>query len=463
MASPKRCHIAGAEQTPTAYSRPGLVYGRSTRIAGDTLGSVREDSQVEVVLFIVGLAIGVVIGWFVWDRIGSRKLNDDFARRLRHTDDQIKTQRRRADEAEAELEPLRTQLRQMKDERKDLQKQLEKLKGRFDKLKEEKNELDSSVAGVRKRADEADKLQAEVNEKQGERDAAMKEAEDLRLQLGTVDDLRERLTSAQDRLVEAERAKEDARLRAAEAQKVTERATVELEAAMDTISTLRDGAEGALDLQHELDGAKTTISGLESTIGQQSTELAALREQLAASSVVADDRGSTAVEPEDVIVAEPVEHVAIVTEEEIAEPPSEPPSEPSEPPSEPSEPSEPPSEPAEPASIGQPSEEPPVAAAVAEPVGDRDVAVEKMKEIASRTSGGREVAHDDLKKIHGVGPKIEKLLNGMGITSFLQVANFSPEDIETVTMALDAFPGRIERDDWVGSADQLYRDKYETD
>ena len=86
-----------------------------------------------------------------------------------------------------------------------------------------------------------------------------------------------------------------------------------------------------------------------------------------------------------------------------------------------------------------------------------------MKEIASRTSGGREVVRDDLKKIHGVGPKIEKLLNGMGIMSFLQVANFTPDDIETVTLALDAFPGRIERDDWVGSADQLYRDKYETD
>ena len=98
-----------------------------------------------------------------------------------------------------------------------------------------------------------------------------------------------------------------------------------------------------------------------------------------------------------------------------------------------------------------------------EPADDRDVAVERVKEIAARTSGGREVTNDDLKKIHGVGPKIEKLLKGMGITSFLQVANFTPEDIETVTRALDAFPGRIERDDWVGSADQLYREKYETD
>ena len=418
----------------------------------------REDWQVEVVLFIVGLVVGIAIGWFVWDRIGSKRLNDDFARRLRHTDDQINTQRRRADEAEAELEPLRVQLREVKDERKDLQKQLDKLKGRFDKLKDEKTELDASVAQIRKRAEEADRLTGELAERQRQLDAAVKQAEDLKLQLGTVDDLRDRLTSAQDRLVEAERAKEDARLRAAEAQKVTERATVELEAAMDTINTLRDGAEGALEIQHELDGAKSTIADLESTVDQQSQELAALREQLAASSVVTDERGSAAVEPEDVAVSEPepVEHVPIITDE---------PETASEEPAEGRAADEPvESDPG--ASEAAPVEEPalsPEPAPTPEPADDRDVAVEKVKEIAARTSGGREVMNDDLKKIHGVGPKIEKLLKNMGITSFLQVANFTPEDIETVTLALNAFPGRIERDDWVGSADELYREKYETD
>ncbi len=423
---------------------------------------------MEVVLFIVGLVVGIVIGWFVWDRIGSRRLNDDFARRLRNTDDQINTHRRRAEEAEAELEPLRVQLREVKDERKDLQKQHDKLKERFDRHKGEKNELDDSVAEIQKQADEAGRLSGELGDRQRQLDAALKEAEDLRLQLGTVDDLRNRLTSAQDRLVEAERAKEDARLRAAEAEKVTERATVELEAAMDTISTLREGAEGALDLQHQLDASQSTISGLEATIDQQSIELAALREQLAASSVVADDRGSTAIEPEDVAVTEPVEHVTIVTDE------------PDEPPSEGEATAEQDAGPVqEEAAEDAPavddgstaSEALPVAGTAPEPVTtteadaetDQEAAVEKVKEIAARTSGGREIANDDLKKIHGVGPKIEKLLNGMGITSFLQVANFTAEDIETVTLALDAFPGRIERDDWVGSADALYRDKYETD
>ena len=86
-----------------------------------------------------------------------------------------------------------------------------------------------------------------------------------------------------------------------------------------------------------------------------------------------------------------------------------------------------------------------------------------MSEIAARTAGGQEPADDDLKKIHGVGPKLEQTLKELGITSYLQVANLTPEDIETVTLALDAFPGRIERDDWVGSADALYREHYETE
>ena len=58
---------------------------------------------------------------------------------------------------------------------------------------------------------------------------------------------------------------------------------------------------------------------------------------------------------------------------------------------------------------------------------------------------------DDLKKISGVGPALEKKLHGLGITQFEQVANFTAEDIEKVDDAL-SFKGRIERDDWVGQA-----------
>ncbi len=90
-------------------------------------------------------------------------------------------------------------------------------------------------------------------------------------------------------------------------------------------------------------------------------------------------------------------------------------------------------------------------------------AVVAMEAIAARTAGEGPRADDDLKKIHGVGPKLEKLLKSMGITSFRQVARFEPADIAVVTAALDAFPGRIERDDWMSSAAEEHRAKYGED
>ena len=55
---------------------------------------------------------------------------------------------------------------------------------------------------------------------------------------------------------------------------------------------------------------------------------------------------------------------------------------------------------------------------------------------------------------------MEKVLNDKGVYLFHQVANFSPEDVAWVNDAIEAFPGRIERDDWVGQAQTLFREKY---
>jgi predicted flap endonuclease-1-like 5' DNA nuclease len=89
-----------------------------------------------------------------------------------------------------------------------------------------------------------------------------------------------------------------------------------------------------------------------------------------------------------------------------------------------------------------------------------DIAKERVAEIARRTAGGLTPPDDDLVRIHGVGPKIARLLNGMGITSFRQVARLTPEDVVVVNEALEVFPGRIERDDWMASARELHREVY---
>ena len=61
---------------------------------------------------------------------------------------------------------------------------------------------------------------------------------------------------------------------------------------------------------------------------------------------------------------------------------------------------------------------------------------------------------DDLKKIGGVGPALERKLNALGITRYDQIAAFSDEDVEKVDTALN-YKGRVTRDDWVGQAREL--------
>lgn len=58
---------------------------------------------------------------------------------------------------------------------------------------------------------------------------------------------------------------------------------------------------------------------------------------------------------------------------------------------------------------------------------------------------------DDLKKISGVGPVLEKKLNGLGIYHFSQIAGFSKQEIQQVDEVLN-FKGRIERDNWLDQA-----------
>ncbi|MEW7007926.1 50S ribosomal protein L21 [Lentilitoribacter sp. EG35] len=61
---------------------------------------------------------------------------------------------------------------------------------------------------------------------------------------------------------------------------------------------------------------------------------------------------------------------------------------------------------------------------------------------------------DDLKKISGVGPVLEKKLNALGVMTFAQVAAMSKDDIQKLDDAL-SFKGRIERDDWLSQAAEL--------
>lgn len=64
----------------------------------------------------------------------------------------------------------------------------------------------------------------------------------------------------------------------------------------------------------------------------------------------------------------------------------------------------------------------------------------------------RDGGADDLKKIKGIGPKLEKLCNTLGFYHFDQIASWSADEVAWVDTNLEGFKGRVTRDNWVEQA-----------
>ncbi|MCK0120872.1 NADH-quinone oxidoreductase subunit E [Loktanella sp. F6476L] len=73
---------------------------------------------------------------------------------------------------------------------------------------------------------------------------------------------------------------------------------------------------------------------------------------------------------------------------------------------------------------------------------------EKQPEVLTAARAG---GADDLKRISGVGPKLEGVLNDLGFYHFDQIAKWTSDEIQWVDNRLK-FKGRIIRDDWVSQA-----------
>lgn len=100
----------------------------------------------------------------------------------------------------------------------------------------------------------------------------------------------------------------------------------------------------------------------------------------------------------------------------------------------------------------------PKAKAVAKPAAAPKVKAkpEPKVEVAApapkpKKAGGKA---DDLKRIDGIGPKVEQVLKGRGISRFQDLAEMD----QTALVALDTelgLDGRVLRDDWAGQARRL--------
>ena len=89
------------------------------------------------------------------------------------------------------------------------------------------------------------------------------------------------------------------------------------------------------------------------------------------------------------------------------------------------------------------------AVAVAAAEAPRKAAPKKAKAEAPAAEGG-----DDLKKLSGVGPALEKKLHAAGVTTFAQIAAWTEEDVAAMDEQL-SFKGRIEREGWIAQAKEL--------
>ncbi|MRI02508.1 molybdopterin oxidoreductase [Kriegella sp. EG-1] len=66
---------------------------------------------------------------------------------------------------------------------------------------------------------------------------------------------------------------------------------------------------------------------------------------------------------------------------------------------------------------------------------------------------------DDLKKVKGIGPQMEKTLNQIGIFTFAQVGRMTEKEYNLLDSITESFPGRAQRDDWAGQARILNNNK----
>ncbi|MTI45993.1 NADH dehydrogenase subunit E [Roseibium hamelinense] len=93
----------------------------------------------------------------------------------------------------------------------------------------------------------------------------------------------------------------------------------------------------------------------------------------------------------------------------------------------------------------------PVSKAKPDEVSEASAVEEKEPELLKEARGGKP---DDLKKLKGVGPKLEGILHELGVFHFDQIASWGAKEIAWVDERLK-FKGRIERDGWVDQAKLL--------
>ncbi|MER8706552.1 proton-conducting membrane transporter [Mesorhizobium sp. M0323] len=103
---------------------------------------------------------------------------------------------------------------------------------------------------------------------------------------------------------------------------------------------------------------------------------------------------------------------------------------------------------------------PPASKASAAPTASKAApAASKAAPAAKKAATGKATAiapgkANDLRRLIGIGPTNERLLKGLGVTTYAQIAAWTPDDVKRIEATLN-FDGRIERERWIEQAKLL--------
>jgi len=88
----------------------------------------------------------------------------------------------------------------------------------------------------------------------------------------------------------------------------------------------------------------------------------------------------------------------------------------------------------------------------AEPAADEPAADHGPQSRPQGLDAPRGGQPDDLQRIEGIGPELERLCHDLGIFHFDQIAAWGPDEIAWMDRKLKGFRGRVSRDRWVNQA-----------
>jgi predicted flap endonuclease-1-like 5' DNA nuclease len=88
----------------------------------------------------------------------------------------------------------------------------------------------------------------------------------------------------------------------------------------------------------------------------------------------------------------------------------------------------------------------------------KKITTEQPEPLHSRfTPSSWQTKKNDLTLISGIGPVLQRKLNELGIFTFEQISELTPEMVDRITTNIKFFPNRIGRDNWIGQAAALAR------